>query len=71
MGILDDASPLEEFGFWVESQAGLQDLQIDETKSEKQTKKTASGQDKGTFASTYLSQCNVEYGFYARHFGEW
>jgi hypothetical protein len=68
---LDDAPPFEKLGFWVESQAGLQDLQIDETESEKQAEKTTSGKDKRAFASTYLSQCNVEYGFYARHFGEW
>lgn len=54
-----------------QSQAGLQDLQIDDTESEKQAEETASGKGKRTFASTYLSQCNVEYGLYARHFGEW
>ena len=55
----------------MESQTGLQDLQIDETESEKQTKETASGKGERALASTYLAQCNVEYGFYARYFGEW
>jgi len=64
LGILDDASPLEEFGIWVESQAGLQDLQIHETESKKQTKETTSGKGERALTSTYLSQCNVEYGFY-------
>jgi hypothetical protein len=26
LGILDDAPPFEKLGFWLESQAGLQDL---------------------------------------------
>ena len=71
LGILDDASPFEKLGFWVESQTGLQDLQIDETESKKQTKETASGKGERALTSTYLSQCDVEYGFYARYFGEW
>lgn len=71
MGILDDAPSFEKLGFWMESQAGLQDIQIDEVEFEKQTKETASGKDKGTLASTDLSECDLEYGFYARHFGEW
>jgi len=42
---LDDASPFEKLGFWVESQTGLQDLQIDEAKFEKQKEKTPSSKD--------------------------
>jgi len=64
VGILDNAPPLEKFGFRVESQAGLQDLYIHETESKKQTKETASGKGKRALASSYLSECNVEYGFY-------
>lgn len=70
MGILDDAPSFEKFGFWMESQAGLQNLQIDETEFEKQAKETASSKGKRTFTETCLSQCNVEYGFYARYVGK-
>ena len=45
LGILDDASPFEKLGFWVESQTGVQDLQIDEAKFEKQKEKTPSSKD--------------------------
>ena len=45
LGILDDAPPFEKLGFWMESQTGLQDLQIDEAEFEKQKEKTPSGKD--------------------------
>jgi len=54
----------------VESQAGLQNLQINEAESQKQAKETASGKGKRTIASPGLSECNVEHGFYAQYFGE-
>jgi len=49
----------------MEPQTGLQDLQIDEAESQKQTKEAASCKDKRAFAVPGLSQCNVEYGLYA------
>ena len=55
LGVLDDAPPFTKRGFWVESQAGLQDLQIDEAEFEEQTKETTSGKDKGTLTSPDLS----------------
>jgi hypothetical protein len=55
MGILEDAPPFERFGIWMESQTGLQGLQIDEAEFEKQTKETTFCKDKGTLASSDLS----------------
>lgn len=70
MGFLADATPTEEFGILVESQTDLSDLYFDETQLEKQTQETIACQSKRTLAKTNLSQCNLEYGFYARHFGK-
>jgi len=44
MGILDNVSPLEKLRFRMESQTGLQNLQIDEAEFARQeAKETASG----------------------------
>ena len=70
MGLLADAVPFKEHGFLVEPQADLQDLHFDEAQFEEQTQETASCKSERTFAKAGLPQCNLEYGLYARHFGE-
>ena len=71
LGLLDDASPTEELRIWVEPQTHLQDLYFDEIKPKKPAHKTASSTSKRTTSTTDLSECNVEYGFYAWYFGKW